>query len=302
MNNPLISIIIPAYNCENYISQCLKSVSSQTYTNLEILVCDDASTDNTYSVLNEYFDPRLKILKNDSNLGISATQNKLLSIAKGDFIAIMNSDDVMYNDRISTQLNFLQNNLDVDIVGAEIDIQYANTGLLTNNHFKKLLINHDDIKKQLLHSTAIDHITLFARKKVFDKIRYNEFLPAAVDLDIELQALSAGLKFANIPNVVCKYLIHDNSTGTKRRDKQLRGAFYAHKLYHERLIHGREITDLSKVDFSKPRSVMERLFLDFSVIKREDNTFTKIIRFSVSPFSSLGRYCLKRKILKFLSE
>lgn len=302
MHNILVSIILPVYNSEQFIANCINSILKQTYRNIQLVIINDCSTDNTDNIIKTFNDSRILYISNPKNFGISKTQNIGIELSKGEYIAIMNSDDVMVPNRIEKQVSFLNSFPSIDIIGGEIQLQYSNNTGLLPNRFKKLKINHDDIAKQLKHSTAIDHITLMARSKVFKLVKYNEYLPAAVDLDFELRALSLGFKFHNLSDVLCTYRIHNSSTGSQRRDKQLRGAYYAHKMYNERLRYGKSRTDLSLVDFSVPSSLFEKIFLDLSVINREDTFFTKISRLLVSPFSSLGRYCLKRKIIKFLSE
>ena len=93
----LISVIIPVYNVEKYLSQCLDSVINQTYKNLEIICVDDSSTDNSLEILKEYAqkDTRIKIIKNEKNLGLGLTRNEGVKVAKGEYIHFLDSDDWM---------------------------------------------------------------------------------------------------------------------------------------------------------------------------------------------------------------
>ncbi len=102
---PLISVIIPAFNCENYIDQALRSIINQSYQNLEILVCDDASTDNTWTILQSYTDKRLKLLRNEVNTGLIGSKNLLLSNATGEYFAFQDADDWSDTHRLEVQWN-----------------------------------------------------------------------------------------------------------------------------------------------------------------------------------------------------
>lgn len=106
---PLVSVVIPAYNCEKYIAETLDSVISQTYSNLEIIVVNDCSTDNTEQVILEYEkkDRRIKYLKNGVNSGVAKTRNGGVAVANGEWIAFLDSDDIWNFDKIEKQINHL---------------------------------------------------------------------------------------------------------------------------------------------------------------------------------------------------
>ncbi len=91
--NPEISVIIPAYNCEQYINKAIESVLKQTFNNFEIIVIDDGSQDNTYQIANSYKDERISIIRNQQNLGVSTARNFGIEEAKGNWIALLDADD-----------------------------------------------------------------------------------------------------------------------------------------------------------------------------------------------------------------
>lgn len=103
---PLIDVLIPAYNAEKYISRCLKSVASQTYKNLRILIVNDGSTDNTLSIVNEFCknEPRAQVI-DQSNKGIGATRNLCLDNLKGDYFYFLDSDDYISENAIELLFN-----------------------------------------------------------------------------------------------------------------------------------------------------------------------------------------------------
>ena len=106
---PIVSVIVPVYNSEDTLKDTLKSATSQSYTNLEILVCDDASKDDSYQVLKELaeLDERITVFVNRNNLGAGKTRDRLLKHVRGEFIAFLDSDDVWYPNKISNQINYM---------------------------------------------------------------------------------------------------------------------------------------------------------------------------------------------------
>jgi len=114
--SPLVSVIIPAYNCSDTILETLNSIFSQTYKNLEIIVVNDGSTDSTEDVLNNFIDQIYLI--NQSNQGVSCARNAGINVATGKYLALIDSDDYWFKEKIETQVKYLENNPDKGAVYA----------------------------------------------------------------------------------------------------------------------------------------------------------------------------------------
>lgn len=108
--NGLVSIIMPSYNTANYIKETIQSVLNQTYTKWELIIIDDCSTDNTDEVLMEIRDPRIIYLKNERNLGAAISRNRALKLAKGQWIAYLDSDDIWLPKKLEKQISFMEKN------------------------------------------------------------------------------------------------------------------------------------------------------------------------------------------------
>lgn len=109
--NPLISIITPVYNAEKYIRDCIESVLRQTYTNWEMILVDDCSQDNSVNIIEEYMsDGRIKLFKNKKNSGPASSRNIALKKAKGKYITFLDSDDVILENKLNNQINFMMQN------------------------------------------------------------------------------------------------------------------------------------------------------------------------------------------------
>lgn len=108
--NDLVSVIMPSYNTAKYIKASIDSVLNQTYENLELIIVDDCSSDNTEEIIKSYTDKRIKFHKNDKNSGAAVSRNKALAMANGRWIAFLDSDDIWVKDKLEKQINFIKEN------------------------------------------------------------------------------------------------------------------------------------------------------------------------------------------------
>ena len=114
----LVSVIMSNYNTpEDYLRQSIDSILGQTYSNFEFIIVDDASTDGSLAVIESYKDPRIRIIKNSENLGLTKSLNIALDECRGEYIARMDSDDISLPERFEKQVTFLQSNPDVIVCG-----------------------------------------------------------------------------------------------------------------------------------------------------------------------------------------
>ena len=128
INHKLISVIMGAYNCEATIRASIESILKQTYTNLELLVVDDGSDDRTYDICKSIRDKRLKIYKNNKNIGLTKSLNKLISYSNGEFIARQDADDLSFKKRIEEQVKEMNKH----------DLDFCTTRALVKNTRKKI--------------------------------------------------------------------------------------------------------------------------------------------------------------------
>ena len=125
VGNKKVSIIMGVYNCAETLSESIDSIIVQTYSNWELIICDDCSTDNTYEVMLKYsseYPDKIKIIKNKINLTLGPTLNRCLNYATGDYIARHDGDDLYINNKLEKQVLFLEKNKEYDLVGTAMDI------------------------------------------------------------------------------------------------------------------------------------------------------------------------------------
>lgn len=121
-NQPLISVIMSEYNTDVILlKQSIKSILEQTYKNFEFIIIDDCGKNNIDEIIKEFNDDRIKIYKNDKNRGLVYSLNRALNIAKGKYIARMDTDDYSYKHRLEDESDFLENNPEYDVIGGNVD-------------------------------------------------------------------------------------------------------------------------------------------------------------------------------------
>lgn len=139
MNAPLVSICIPTYNSGEFIKRTLDSVLNQTYKNIEVIIVDDCSKDNTKEIIEEYNDERIKLVLNEQNCGLSKNWNNTLKKASGKYIKLLCADDLIYENCIEEEVKALENNSDCSLV-------ISNTHIVNSND--KITFRVKKLKKQ----------------------------------------------------------------------------------------------------------------------------------------------------------
>ncbi len=202
---PLVSVIIPVYNANGYLLQAINSIQTQTYKNLEIIIVDDGSTDETPKILSSLAkkDKRIKIITNKKNLNIASSLNRGIKLAKGNYIARMDADDIALTNRIEKQIKFLQTHPDVVILGGQCKTIDINNKTIGHKFFP---VMDKDIKDALYFENPIQHPTVIFNTKLIPKnfTWYNTSLPPAEDYDLFFRLAKFG-KFHNLKSIVLKY-------------------------------------------------------------------------------------------------
>lgn len=196
MKNPKISVIMSVHNGMPYLKEATESILNQTYKNFEFIVVDDASDDNSLKYLSSIKDKRVKIIRNKKNIGLASSLNRALLLAKGDFIARMDADDISKPKRLEIQLHFLNNHPTTDICGLWVSLINEEGNIIGSKKFPKSDIN---IKKLLNWRSPIIHPTLMAKKNFFKNLGgYDKDFDMAEDYELLLRA-KKNYKMANIP-------------------------------------------------------------------------------------------------------
>ncbi|OHB59879.1 MAG: hypothetical protein A2173_12005 [Planctomycetes bacterium RBG_13_44_8b] len=196
MHKPLITIGIPFFNCEKSLLDTIRSIFAQTYSNWELVLVDDGSTDRSIDIVRSIDDPRIRLLPPDGkNLKLAARLNQITQESRGDYIARMDADDLSHPERIEKQLSFLQTHKEVDVVGTNMYILNEQTWPV-----KKLVVpqDHDSIIKNKFRGIKLIHASVMARIEWFRQFRYDEKTIRCEDFELWIRSAPRSV-FANIP-------------------------------------------------------------------------------------------------------
>ncbi|MGI8637112.1 MAG: glycosyltransferase family 2 protein [Segetibacter sp.] len=208
---PLVSIILPAYNCEKYLREAIDSILQQTFTNFEFIIINDGSSDATEKITLSYIDPRIIYLKNDTNKGLIYTLNRGLSKAKGKYIARMDGDDISLPERLKKQYDWLEGNKTVDVLATQVSLIDEND---KDIGFWEDDIKHstaNSIKKYLPVNNCIAHPTILGKKEAFLKYKYNPSQKLSEDYDLWLRMTADGLTIDKLAQPLLKHRILQSS-------------------------------------------------------------------------------------------
>lgn len=222
MTNPKVSVLLPVYNAERFLALAIESILSQTFQDFELIVIDDCSRDGSWRVVEEYAgkDARIVAVKNEKNLNLSATLNKGIAMAKGEYIVRMDHDDISLPFRLEKQVQFLDEHPDVGIVGGDIEI-IDEEGMV----FGQRKYNRTDqtIREKIFWYSPFCHPAVAIRKKILDEVgNYDHRFSPADDYELYFR-VGMKSKFANLDATVLKYRIVRRTSmttgGTRKMEK-----------------------------------------------------------------------------------
>lgn len=207
-----LAVLLPTYNAALYINESIDSILNQSYTDFDLFVYDDCSTDNTTSVILNYKDSRVHYIKNQENLGIAKTLNKGLDalLPNYHFIARMDADDWAFPERFKKQLDYLEQHKYVVMCGTQG--YWIKDMTLNPNSGWEYPVRHDYITYYLLFAATFGHSSLIIRSDFFNKnqLRYNETIETCEDWDLWIRVIKHG-KAGNLPDFLMKYRILNES-------------------------------------------------------------------------------------------
>lgn len=216
MGKPFISVVMANYNTPTeYLFESIDSILNQTYKNFELIIVNDASDESLYNILQNYTDDRIKIFENKKNMGLASSLNKAIRLAKGNYIARMDTDDISLPKRFEMQVEFLENNPEVGVLG---------TGAIyigQRKRIKKFTREHEKIKSSLLFQNQMLHPSVMIRKEIFndDNNLYNSRYLTSQDYEL-WSRLVWKTNFYNLPEILLKYRTHGGQLTASRANLQ----------------------------------------------------------------------------------
>lgn len=271
---PEISVIMPVYNSENFLSISIDSILKQSFKNFEFIIINDGSTDNSEKIILSYLkkDQRIIYIKNPRNKGISKSLNIGIKKSKGNFICRMDADDISHFKRLEIQKNFLQKNPHIGVCGSYIQV------LFKKKYIKyKYPVNSDDCYAALLFSNPVPHPASMFKKEIIsnNKLSYNnKNLYGCEDYEF-WQKLSEFTNFFNIPSYL--YVYRDLSDSLSKRGKKninKRFSFYSN-VYKKFLI-------LLKIKLTKYNVQVHYDLSDNQLLSKSTYSFIQFQRYLIN--------------------
>jgi glycosyltransferase involved in cell wall biosynthesis len=214
MITPEISVVMPVYNAEKYLSETIESILNQTHIDFELLILNDKSTDNSLKIIKQYQanDSRIIVIDKEINVGPANLRNEGFRLSKGTFIALMDADDIALPNRFEKQIAVLKNNPEIGVCGTWFTFFGAKKNKVIRHSEK-----HDAIKISFLHSCGIGNPTVMLRKEALNGLEFNNDYVPVEDYDLWSRLLFK-TKFYNIPESLLNYRQHDSNISKTKID------------------------------------------------------------------------------------
>lgn len=233
--NPMVTVLMPVYNGEAYLREAIESILNQTFSNFELLIINDGSSDSSEEIILSYADSRIVYIKNELNLKLIVTLNKGLDIAKGKYIARMDADDISLPSRLEKQVLFLETNPMIGLLGSAFEI----IGKENKNSYP---VADDDIRLTMLFLNSFLHSSVLFRRELCttNSLYFDKKYIHAEDYKLWTE-LMFKTKVSNLDEVLVKYRVHDNQISQMHSKEQIEGTQKIQKEYLEAA--GFEFTD-----------------------------------------------------------
>jgi len=205
MSIPKVTVIMPNFNGAEYIGVAIESILLQTFIDFELIVIDDASTDKSLEIIRSYNDQRIKLLCNNTNLGVAESRNKGLRESQGEYIAFLDSDDYSYPSRLAEQLHFMEINQDFGMIGSSVEVIDENGK--SSGEVWEYPEPYYKIPSILLFKNYFVQSAVFARKIAFPDGFYQSQFKVAQDYDLWVR-IAKNSKVWNLPQVLVQYRNH----------------------------------------------------------------------------------------------
>lgn len=200
---------MPVYNAQAYVKQAVESILNQTYGDYELLIVNDCSTDASRAIVTSFADNRIRLIDNETNLGIARSRNRGLELASGDFIALMDSDDISLPDRLEKQVAFMERHQECGVCGSWI-LTIGRGG----GHIMRYPSDCESIRcAMFFKNKGMANPAAMLRRRVFERLalRYDTDLNCFSDYDFWVRCLHT-VQFANINEVLLHYRLHETNT------------------------------------------------------------------------------------------
>lgn len=231
VKKPKVSVLMCAHNSAGFIREAIDSILQQSFTNFELIIVENGSTDETLNVASSYTDSRVFVYST-SLKQLTYNLNFGLERCSGEYIARMDSDDISTLERLATQVSFLEDNPNVDFVGSYIETFGKAKSIVRYPTSNFWIVTLAPITTVLAHPTVMGKREAFFNRGGYQGMLYSE------DLEMWLSSMRAGRVFANIPQALLKYRVHaDQSRGKREGYASASGTLFKHAVLTSNLLY-----------------------------------------------------------------
>lgn len=215
VREPVVSVIMGVYNGSRTLTRAIDSILNQTFCDLEFMICDDGSADDTWAQLNRYEleDSRVRIIRNQENQGLAPTLNRCLKRARGRYIARMDDDDYSYPERLARQVTYLEHHSEIAFVGCCADLWKMDTVV-----GKRIVPEYPGVRDFYMTQPYLHPAMVFRREALETVGGYSEDKRCVLceDYDLFLRLYAKGLLGANLQQSLLVYTLPDTAKGNRR--------------------------------------------------------------------------------------
>jgi glycosyltransferase involved in cell wall biosynthesis len=211
-----ISVLLCVRNGKPYVVAAIESILNQSFSDFELVIRDDGSTDGTSDLIQSFHDPRITVSRNDQPKGLAKNLNEMTRDVRAPYIARMDADDVAEPQRLEQQLTYLKTHPDIDIIGTQA-VRMNGDGKISGPY--DVPQTHGGIKWRALFANPLVHPSLLIRTDILQKHPYNETYSNSQDYELWSRLLfETDTRFANLPTPLLRYRVHGASTTQTRSD------------------------------------------------------------------------------------
>jgi len=208
---PRITVLMPVHNGEAYLREAIESILSQTFTDFELLIIDDASTDDSVAIVQSFTDSRIRLVRNRMNLGVALTLNKGIDLARGNYIARMDADDISLPRRFQAQLDRFSMSPETAVVATWVTLIDAAGNGAGVWDCDRSASTCEQIYRQLPQCNCLAHPSIMVRKEVIVRYRYRDTRIHAEDYDLWLRLAADDVRMEKVDEPLLKYRVHSAS-------------------------------------------------------------------------------------------
>jgi glycosyltransferase involved in cell wall biosynthesis len=205
-NKPKISVIMSVYNGEKYLGEAIESVLGQTFTDFDFIIVNDGSTDGSLEIIQSYHDERIRVMNNESNLGLTKSLNKAIKESGGEYIARQDADDISLPDRFGEQVRFLEKHQEVALLGTSVYRIDSN-----GKTIGKMIMLARPTMKDLLRGNQFNHGSVMFRRRLLDDVDgYNDLFRYVQDYELWLR-IARHHEVRNLTRILYKLRVHNQN-------------------------------------------------------------------------------------------